>query len=515
MIRIDKFKQYLTITSLTFSKLLFTLYDFNKSLTTYKMDIKRKNYREKPVLTKEIDKKFFILETENPSIPDSKNQIRYNISLLDTLLEYLGERGIDTSTIKIVEHECYVFDPIEIKHNPDYTPRPYQQKCADTTVKWDKNSILYNIGTGLGKTFISMYTMSLMKKRFSVIVLPRYIEKWIGDVTHLTDIKREEILVIQGSKALIDMLLTPVDELKHYKASIISLKSYTLFIKNYLEHTLPSIEGLTPDNVFKHLSTEIVVSDESHQEYFRVNEVSLFGNLRLVIGLTATLLSKDEDMERMYQLLFPDKHRITNIIPVDKYILVYAIRYTFQNKNRIRYKTQFGYNHATFESSLFKQSVIRNNYFKMVSLFLEKSYLIRRDKGDKALVFFGTVDMCSKFIEFLSSDNKYGGLNINKYTQEDDYSIIGESDIIASTIGSSGTALDIPNLITVLQTVSVGSYQANIQTLGRLRKQEKDTLFIYFYSSDIPSQIKHSSTRYKLFRNKVKQITSVSYRDYV
>lgn len=516
MIHIDLYRHYIKVTSTTFSKLLFTLYDFNKRLTTYKMSIKRKDYKSKPIITNEVDKQFYVIETESPNVENSTSNIRYNIACFNDLIEYLYSKGINDNELKITDHKYDTYeDVVDIGINKNYTPRDYQKAYIKKLTTWEHNSILVDLQTGMGKTFISMYAISIMKKRFSMIVLPRYIDKWISDITDLTDIKKEEILVLQGSKSIIDMLNTPKDELKKYKASIISLKSLTLFIKSYLNHEFDNLEGIHPDNIFKHLMSEIILNDESHQEYHRVHEAMLFCNSRLTIGLTATLLSNDDDMERMYSLLFPENHRISNIIPYNRYITVYAVRYRFANRKRIKYKTQFGYNQATFEASLMRQSVIRDNYFNMISLFLEKAYVNRREKNDKALIFFGTVDMCSLFIDYISKDEKYKGLKINKYTQEDSYDVINTSDIIVSTIGSSGTALDIPNLITVLQTVSIGSHQANIQTLGRLRKLDKATLFIYFYSGDISTHHKHNRVRYKLFKPRAKTITAVDYRTYL
>ena len=513
MVYIDIYKQYITVTSLTFSKLLFTLYNFNKQLTTYKLSSVKANYRSKPVLVSKEDKFFYVIETETPENPNNKNLIRYAKESLKPLIEYLNSNGIPDSEIKLTEHEYETYGEFPISINPDYTPRPYQKKYIDKIVNWKDNNILIDLQTGMGKTFIAMSAVSEMKKRFSMVVLPRYIDKWIFDITNLTNIEKHEILILKGSKSILNMLMMPTTDILKYKAVIISLKSIAIFLKEYLTNNLPVAKGITPDNIFNHLATEVVINDESHQEFHNVFKLMLFSNVRLFIGLTATLVSNDDDMEKMYHVLFPDKNRISNIIPYKKYITIYAVRYRFQNRKNIRYKTQFGYNQATFEASLLKHSLIKKNYFNMLKLFLERAYIKRRDKNDKALIFMGTIDMCNAFINYAYMDPKFKSLKMNKYTEEDDYDTINTSDVIVSTIGSAGTALDIPNLITVLQTVNVDSPQANIQTLGRLREVDKPVLFIYFWSSDIRPHGKYHANRIKIFKPRSKSITAVDYRD--
>jgi len=46
-------------------------------------------------------------------------------------------------------------------------------------------------------------------------------------------------------------------------------------------------------------------------------------------------------------------------------------------------------------------------------------------------------------------------------------------DIVISTNGSTGTAIDIPGLITAIQTVPISDKQLNIQALGSKRKTRR------------------------------------------
>ena len=82
--------------------------------------------------------------------------------------------------------------------------------------------------------------------------------------------------------------------------------------------------------------------------------------------------------------------------------------------------------------------------------------------------------------------------------------------------GTAGTALDIPNLITTLQTVNVDSTAANLQTLGRLRNiKGKRMDFVYIWTSDIRQHKTYNYNRLKLFVKRAKHIRSIEYRELV
>jgi hypothetical protein len=92
--------------------------------------------------------------------------------------------------------------------------------------------------------------------------------------------------------------------------------------------------------------------------------------------------------------------------------------------------------------------------------------------------------MCKHFANLLRGI--YPDLTINTYVEEDDYESIMESDITVSTPLSASTGIDIPNLITVIQTISMGSLQSNRQSMGRLRKIDGvSTIYDAFYCGSL------------------------------
>lgn len=127
------------------------------------------------------------------------------------------------------------------------------------------------------------------------------------------------------------------------------------------------------------------------------------------------------------------------------------------------------------------------------------------------LIFAGRVELCKLIVEKLQP--LYPDLKITKYTEEEDYSILADMDIIVSTPISSGTAVDIPRLQVCINTVAIGSTQANLQMIGRLRELRgvdiKPT-FLYLYCVDIPKHVEyHVKKRDHTFKDKVLSYTDL------
>ena len=78
-------------------------------------------------------------------------------------------------------------------------------------------------------------------------------------------------------------------------------------------------------------------------------------------------------------------------------------------------------------------------------------------------------------------------------------------DIIVTTLQSTGTGKDIPNVAFVGLTVSINSEQANEQVKGRARKPNDDTVpvFAYCYAQNIEKQVGYHEEKKRIFKGKV------------
>ena len=361
-------------------------------------------------------------------------------------------------------------------------------------------------------TLISLIALSKIGKKFGVLILPRYIGKWIDDITLDTDIRRDELLVVQGLSKLVEIMSNPM-LLDKYKCYIISVSTVTMFITHYLQHDVEKTLGFSPSDVARIFKIDSILNDEAHQNFYGILKFMMFCNHRLTLGLTATLLHNDKYITKMYDVGFPESHRISNIIPYDKYIIVFLVRYSFRNKKMIRFKNQFGYDRYKFEKSILRYHQVKINYFKMITSLLNTMYIkrYRKDKKDKCIIYMGSVEMCIEYNEYIS--NIYKDFKTSKYTEEESYDIIEKTDIIISTIPSAGAALDVSNLISVIMTVNTDSMSDNIQTLGRLRKLDDiEVWYANIWSMDIKQHARYNANMRKLFIQRSKDIRSINYR---
>jgi hypothetical protein len=121
------------------------------------------------------------------------------------------------------------------------------------------------------------------------------------------------------------------------------------------------------------------------------------------------------------------------------------------------------------------------------------------------LVFSASKELCTILTERFSQ--QYPNLKVARYIDEDPYNVLLENDLIFSTLLSSGTAVDIPDLYVTLMTTALGSREMNEQALGRTRrlKNYPDTTpkFLYLVCEDIDKHIDYHKRKIEYFRDKV------------
>ena len=106
---------------------------------------------------------------------------------------------------------------------------------------------------------------------------------------------------------------------------------------------------------------------------------------------------------------------------------------------------------------------------------------------------------------------KYPQFDIRRYVSEDPWENLLEPDIIVSTLGSAGTAVDIPNLSTCILTNAIQSIQANRQSFGRLRnlKDNHSLEFVYFVCEDIPKHLDYHVAKKEMMMQRAKSFRDV------
>lgn len=439
---------------------------------------------------REVDKVF-------ASVNNEKLEYRFNINTIKDFILTLSHHYVKRENIHLVRHELPKAEAINITVKDFVLPKDYQEKYLEIITNDDKVPYkLVDLYTGYGKTVIAALVIQKLNVKTMILVAPKFIDKWIFDLQNLMHVRRDEFYVVQGSDSLVSLMnIVREEKCNPYKFVILSIRTALNYVTAYEEvfedeFTYPVI----PNKLLEILGMGLIINDETHMEFHAVYKIALFLNTTLFLGLSATLENNDRKINYMYNTMFPTTSRISGLVEYKRYVETIAASYDLSDLRNIRISTPQGYNHTLFEKNIIRNSVFLKQYMNMIVHYLKEGYLDVRVNGDKAIIFVASIRFATILTNHLSK--LYPHLDVRRYVEDDDYDNIMEADISVTTVLSAGTALDVPNLITVLQTVSISSLQANKQSFGRLRNIEGKTLRYYcFYAKNIHKQKDMYKTR--------------------
>ena len=422
--------------------------------------------------------------------------------------ESLINDWIKTNNIqcKTATAEPIAGENVDISLREGWTPRDYQERPIEWIVEDDDDKLL-PFRPGDGKTFMCLAALSRMKKRPLFVIKPRYIDKWISDFEEVTNTSSDEVLAIRGGSLLREWMEAYVEEDQGHKAVIISNRTIGDYIRDYEKG---GFEGIPPYLIAEVFRTGVLVIDEVHQDFNLNYRLTTYLNVNKVIGMSGTFVSKDLTIKKMMYRMFSKEQRI-EIHRKKPHIDIYAIRYEFENSmipSTYKYIRNDAYNHIMLEQHYMKSPGLLYDYLSIIYGCFE-SYINRRKDGDKCLIYCSSIALCYIVKYYICF--KHPDLEVGTKVEGEEYSVILTSDVIVSTVQSSGTAFDIPNLITVVQTIALDSIQSNLQSLGRLREQkDKTTEFYYLFSSDIEKQLTYHINKNEMFRELAKSYRTFS-----
>lgn len=370
-------------------------------------------------------------------------------------------------------------------------------------------------------TLCTLFAISEIKQRTVLCIKPMYIQRWMDDLASkdgIFNLKPHELCKVQGTMELASIIRLALDDNLTFKFIIISNKTLHIYYKEYINgENMDKYHGVKPFDLFKVLKAGVRIIDEAHQDFHQCFKTDLFSHIPKTIELSATLIPDDIFMRKMYETVYPKEKRLGGGI-YRKYVKVRAIPYSLDKDNpSVIITTQKGmtsYSQGSFEQSIMNNKLRLTNYLNMIEYLTNEYWTTQRVTDYKLLIFASRVDMCRLIVERLQKI--YPQLKITKYTEEEDYKILPEMDIIVSTPISAGTAVDIPKLQVCINTVALGATQANLQMIGRLREL-RDTdvkpTFVYTYCTDISKHIEyHVKRRDHTFKNKVLEYIEIPYQ---
>lgn len=471
--------------------------DFENTLKTYKSvyNWRRKSYH------KEVDKVF-----------TAGNKFFKEFIIFKTLINpffiFLKSKGITSENANIKEFKSYRTARIDVTDKMHIENRDYQDKYHFELTKKDKPTTnLVDLQTGKGKTIIALQSIKTINKRTAIIVLGRYVDKWVSDIKKDIYYKKGDIEVIKGKNALIKLMKNSKDKKFNPKFIIFTNKTLLFYFKEYeaLREGDKFNFPIRPDNLFRSLKVGVLLIDEVHQEYHSHYRAIVMLDPMYTIALSATLITRDNELNLRYNDIFPESSRLS-LLDFHKYVTIIPYMYRLESLKGI--KTEIygnNYSHNEFEMSLVTKPNYLKDYLNLISDIVRVEYIDRRKGKEKMILFAYNTTFCEIIRNHLR--RKFPQVDIRKYTSEDDYKNIIETEIGVTTMGSAGTAIDIPGLISVLQTVNIKSYQANLQAIGRLRFiKNREVRFTYLYCGNIPKHRDYHYDKLQLVKDRALKI---------
>lgn len=437
-----------------------------------------------------------------------RSVFRFHVNQLEVIKEHFHRFGYLDSQFNVRFHKPEVGVDVELKMLPKWVAREHQIPIIDYCVA-DGSSKTVTLQTGKGKTFLSLASAEQIGKRTALTMKGGYIKKWCGDIKSIYGYGPKEIMVIQGSKDLKTAIALGLEGKIDSKFIFFSNKTMHSFLKHY-ESTNgdTSLYGCAPQDLYRILGIGLIIRDEVHQDFHLNFRLDLYTHVNKTINLSATLHSGSPFLNKMYLVMFPTETRFKGSI-YTKYIGVTGLSYRVADPRKVK-SMSFGfksYSHVIFEESLMRNGKLLQDYLAMIFKIVDHKFLQERKPGQKMIIFFAKVEMCSIAMDYIQK--RVPALTVKRKTMDDPYENVLTADILVSTLMSAGTALDIPGLLRVLMTVSIDSPQANEQAMGRLREMTGEwagTLveFLYLFCLSVPKQVDYHYNKIELLKDKAK-----------
>ena len=473
---------------------------------TYLLQVQHFKMWNNTVVTKQH--KMYGVRSTNPL------RFRFHINQLPQFLEFMATKGFHSPRITEEPH----FSPVKVHFEivSDKEPWNNQPAIIDYLVEPGVKKVI-ELQAGQGKTLCALFAVTRIGYRCALDIKPMYIDRWMNDLADpkgIFNLSKSEITVIRGGKALAQLIELALDGELEYKFIVFSNKTLALYYKDYITgQSMEKYHNVMPWDLMKVLGVGVRVTDEAHQDFHACFRADLFTHVQKTISLSATLEPDDQFLQQMYEVVYPRSLRFGGST-YHKYVDVISV--PFKIDRNIKAPVKFNqrgmisYSQNVYEESILDSKKRLASFLYMVTELTDKYFIAKRHADFRLLIFAGRVEMCATIVAHLQ--DKYPNLRIGKYTEEENYEVLDELDIIVSTPISAGTAVDIADLQVCLNLVALGSSQANLQMIGRLRELrgvDINPLFIYVYCTDIEKHVEyHMKRRDKTLRGK-----TLSYMD--
>lgn len=328
-----------------------------------------------------------------------------------------------------------------------------------------------NVDTGVGKTYCTI--SAIVQKRVRTIIIVNrinIINTWMGEIKTHSDIPENRVHLIHSSDDLTKMRTGELD----YDIFLCSHQLLALYFNEF--------GGDALYEAFDGSGIGLKVYDECHTNFRNIAMIDYFTNTKQTIYLSATFNRTQTNERRMYRIYFGStvKYQYFRELEEEKSTIYIPCLYrSAPNEYDLTHmSSRYGFSSYKFINYALKRDESR----KMIRTFnwvMQEAIL----RDGKILVVIPTKDSIRELYSYTKENFSHTGKSIatlfSDNTSEEN-EIAKESDIIISTIKSSGTGITIYGLQTIICMEPHMSSLLTKQLRGRLDRYTpgEDT---YFY----------------------------------
>ena len=461
----------------------YSVYDaltpLRKELTEFETKTDWKTKRT----TREIKAEYFIDDFEHKEL---RFHTEYIYLVMEALMLHPNYRSF-----KVITEEPQLGAVANIVSNGLRSPRGRQEEYIDFISDRTKHIRVLPAFMGVGKTACSLFSWTQIKRKVCLVLAPALMDNWkraAKDFLTIDPENPDDVLCVSGGPALKKYMANLEAGHNPWKLVIFSLNTLQSFISNYREKDYT----YTPDELFAKGEFGVKCVDEAHRCMHFHMLLDMYSNIATHQFLTATLMKEDKFLSDLENTLFNMDNRC-DVDPPTNHVTLKSYGYRFLKKAP-PHLGAMGYQHSKLETQIFKRKTLLKQYMLLLARIFYQDFVTTRKDGDRALVYFATVNMVSIFTKFIKL--KIPDLVVVKYLAGDSEEKFEGADIIVSTTKKAGTGTDIPDLTYVLQTIPISSIGENYQNVGRLRYiDDRKTTFSYIWSPSISKHLEYHRKR--------------------
>ena len=447
-----------------------------------------------------IKKHFFVLS-------EVGRELFIHRHMLDDLLNALDAAGLSTYTRRDIPAPVALTTHYVVRNH--FIPRDYQNVVINM-LNGPSHTTGVKLQVGKGKTLCALYSCANRAQRVIVMIAPAHFVIWEKAFKEVYEDGTYNYRTVSGSKQLKELLheaenggvkedIILMSNIT-YRGYIEALERYGSVGMKELGYTIP------PYEFHAKLGLGVQINDEVHFDIGLAFRIDCVTNIVKQFYLTATPYSGTDELTRMIDLMLPPT--LDAPVPTDDpYTGIVNVEYDNTHVMSYHYSGYKGaYSHVNYEGSIRKSRKSQNEYFRKITRVLTATYIDKKEKGQKALIFFATTKMIAAYVKYLKQLPEYKELVVSQYVSGTDRSVLVDSDIIVSTLKSCGTGVDIIDLSVCLNTVATNSKKDVIQACGRLRRMknwpEWVPIYVLFTCRQIAKQFQYSENNRRYLQDR-------------